>query len=154
MNKRGERLVVDMANQKKKNPNRKRTGLPAGVTYADKLAYEKRKAEAIEAAATDKMVEIRANEHTQRAMWLMVCSISDAYGFGPTRMKAFFETLQTNAEELEKMVNDVDEEYAWEKLRQKAEKVSGEKIQYLEEQMIWQWRWKQDVIVVVTEEQR
>lgn len=101
-------------NRKKKKPHRPHSGLPAGVTYADKLAYEKRKAEAIEKAAADGMVELRANEHTQRAMWLMVCSIADAYGFGPTRMKTFFETLQQNSEELEQMIDSVDEEYAWE----------------------------------------
>lgn len=119
-----------MAKQKKRNPNHRHTGLPAGVTYAEKLAYEKRKAEAIDRAAADSMVELRANAHTQRCMWLMVCTIADAYGFGPVRMKPFFETLQKNADELERMVEEVDEDYAFEKLRQRAEEVSGEKIEY------------------------
>ena len=119
-----------MPNQKKKKPHRQHRGLPQGVTYAEKLAYEKRKAEAIDKAAENKMVELRANEHTQRAMWLMVCSIADAFGFGPTRMKAFFETLQANSDELEQMIAEVDEDYAWEKLRQKAEQVSGFPIEY------------------------
>lgn len=120
-----------MPKQTKKNPNHKRrVGLPQGATYADKLAYEQRKAKAIDKAAADKMVELRANEHTQRAMWLMVTTIADAFGFGPKRMTVFFEQLQKNSEELEKMIDEVDEDYAWEKLRQKAEQVSGIPIEY------------------------
>lgn len=119
-----------------KTKRKKRAGLPPGVTYADKLAYEKAKREAIDRAAADGMVELRANAHVQRAMWLMVCTIADAYGFGPERMKPFFEHLQQNSEELEKMVEEVDEEYAWEKLRLKAEKVTGIEIAYfIDEQL-------------------
>lgn len=106
------------------------------MTYAQKLAYEKAKRDAIDKAAVDGMVELRANAHVQRAMWLMVCTIADAYGFGPERMKPFFETLQQNSEELEQMVEEVDEDYAWEKLRLKAEKVTGIEISYfLDEQL-------------------
>ena len=76
-----------------------------------------------------------ADAHTQRAMWLMVCSIADAYGYGPKRMQKFFEALQENTDQLERMRTEVDEEYAFEKLRQKASRVSGMEIHYLEEQM-------------------
>lgn len=55
----------------------------------------------------------------------------DAYGFGPERMQRFFEALQANTDELEKMKADVDEEYAYEKLRLKAERVTGMHIEYL-----------------------
>lgn len=68
-------------------------------------------------------------------MWLMVCSIADAYGYGPKRMQKFFEALQENTDQLERMRTEVDEEYAFEKLRQKASRVSGMEIHYLEEQM-------------------
>lgn len=106
------------------------------MTYAQKLAYEKAKRDAIDKAAVDGMVELRANAHVQRAMWLMVCTIADAYGFGPERMKPFFEHLQQNSEELEKMVEEVDEDYAWEKLRLKAERVTGIEISYfIDEQL-------------------
>ena len=45
--------------------------------------------------------------------------------------QAFFEALQANTDELEKMKADVDEEYAYEKLRLKAERVTGMHIEYL-----------------------
>ena len=70
---------------------------------------------------------------TRRALWLAVCSIADAYGFWPELMKRFFEAFQANADELERMRNEVDEEYAYEKLRLKAERVTGTSIAYLYE---------------------
>lgn len=109
---------------------RKNTGKPRGVTYADILAEKQARMRAIDKAAEDGMVELRANAHTQRAMWLMVCSVADAYGFGPERMKLFLETLQRNAEELQRMIDEVDEDYAYEKMRRKAEQVTGEKLEY------------------------
>ena len=109
---------------------RKKPGKPHGATYADILAEKKARMRAIDKAAEDGMVELRSNAHTQRAMWLMVCSVADAYGFGPERMKLFLETLQSNAEELQRMIDEVDEDYAYEKMRRKAEQVTGEKLEY------------------------
>lgn len=109
---------------------RKKPGKPHGATYADILAEKRARMRAIDKAAADGMVEMRANAHTQRAMWLMVCSVADAYGFGPERMKPFLETLQSNAEELQRMIDEVDEDYAYEKMRRKAEQVTGEKLEY------------------------
>ena len=100
------------------------------MTYADILAEKQARMRAIDKDAADGMVELRANAHTQRAMWLMVCSVADAYGFGPERMKLFLETLQSNAEELQRMIDEVDEDYAYEKMRRKAEQVTGEKLEY------------------------
>lgn len=109
---------------------RKKHGKPHGVTYADILAEKQARMRAIDKAAEDGMVELRANAHTKRAMWLMVCSVADAYGFGPERMKPFLETLKSNAEELQRMIEEVDEDYAYEKMRRKAEQVTGEKLEY------------------------
>lgn len=89
----------------------------------------------IEEAARDATVQAEADAHTQRAMWLMVCSISDAYGYGPKGMQKFFAALQENTDELERMRTEVDEEYAFEKLRQKASKVTGMEVHYLEDQL-------------------
>lgn len=109
---------------------RRKPGKPPGVTYADVLAEKQARMRAIDKAAEDGMVELKANAHTQRAMWLMVCSVADAYGFGPERMKLFLETLRSNAEELQRMIDEVDEDYAYEKMRRKAEQVTGEKLEY------------------------
>lgn len=67
----------------------------------------------------------------------MVVSIADAFGIGPERMKRdFFPALEHNKDELVKMQEEVDVEYAYEKLRQRAEQVSGTKIAYLYEHEI------------------
>ena len=111
-----------------------RSGKPAGMNYAQVLARQAAIRAGIERAARDATVQAEADAHTQRAMWLMVCSIADAYGFGPKQLQKFFTALQDNTDELERMRTDVDEEYAFEKLRQKAQAVTGMEVHYLYEQ--------------------
>ncbi|MCD7929055.1 MAG: hypothetical protein LUF86_02725 [Clostridiales bacterium] len=84
-------------------------------------------------AANDVQLQYQADTATQRAMWLMVCSIADAYGFGPKRLQPFFAALQANADELKAMAEENGEDYAYEKMRLKAEHVTGTKIKYLYE---------------------
>ena len=106
-----------------------------GMNYAQVLARQAAIRAGLEKAARDATVQAEADAHTQRAMWLMVCSISDAYGYGPKGMQKFFAALQENTDELERMRTEVDEEYAFEKLRQKASKVTGMEVHYLEDQL-------------------
>lgn len=100
-----------MAKTKKKH-----SGKPRGMNYADMLARKRMIREAVQEAADDATVQLRADVATQKALWLAVCSVADAYGFGPERMK-----------------KEVDTDYAYEKLRLKAERVTGMKIEYLYE---------------------
>ena len=109
---------------------RKKTRCMAnGVPLAAKLARDRM----IREAMHDATVQVQSEICTQRALWLAVASIADAYGFGPERMKKFFVALQDNTEEYERMKQAVDEDYANEKLRLKAEKVTGMEIRYLYE---------------------
>ena len=87
----------------------------------------------------DATVQVQADTATQRAMWLMVVSIADAYGFGPKRMQKFFQALEANTEQLRKWTQENGEEYAYEKMRQAAEKATGTEIKYLYEK---DWREK------------
>lgn len=87
----------------------------------------------------DTTVQVQADTATQRAMWLMVVSIADAYGFGPKRMQKFFQALEANTEQLRKWTQENGEEYAYEKMRQAAEKATGTEIKYLYEK---DWREK------------
>ena len=109
----------------------KHTGKPQGVTYAQVLAQRAALRRSIDQAARDETVRVLADVHTQRAMWLMVCSIADAYGFGPRRMEPFFRALQANADELEAMIRENDTDYAYEKLRRRAQAVTGMNVKYL-----------------------
>lgn len=112
---------------------KKHTRLPKGVNYAQVLAEEKRKKDAIKQAEKEAEIQINSEIYTQRMTWIMVASIADAYGFGAKRLAQFFEKLRENAEEFERMEKENDYEYALEKLRQKVEKVTGEKMEYLYE---------------------
>lgn len=118
-----------------KNRKLGRGGKPHGVNYAQVLARQAAIRAGLKKAARDATIQAEADAHTQRAMWLMVCSIADAYGYGPKGMQKFFAALQENTDELERMRTEVDEEYAFEKLRQKAAKVTGMEVHYMEDQL-------------------
>ena len=120
--------------QKKRAKGKPHRQLPPGMTYADVMAMKKAQVEAYREAAKDETVQYRADVHVQKIMWLMVVSVADAYGFGPKRMEPFFKTLQENSDEFSAMVKEDGEDYALEKLRKKAEAVTGAKIEYVYEQ--------------------
>lgn len=120
-----------MAKSKRKG---KHQGKPRGATYADVLARKRAVQAGLEKFASDTALQIEADTRTQRAMWLMACSIADAFKAGPERMKRdFFPALQANTDQLNKMREEVDEEYAYDKLKQRAEQVTGIDIQYMYE---------------------
>lgn len=109
---------------------KKHKAIPHGANYAQVLAAEKRKKE------QEREIEsqMRTQIFVQRALWLSSVSVADAYGFGPKRMEAYFKALQENSDEFERMVEEYDYEYALEKLRQKAERISGTELDYLFEE--------------------
>lgn len=123
-----------MASNKKKTHRHR--PLPPGMSYADKLARDRMVKEAVEKAARDDTVRLQADIRTQRMMWLQIVSMADAFGLGPKRILDYFDTLQQNTEEFTGMVENHGMEYALEKLRQRAEKVSGIPIEYLYEKEI------------------
>lgn len=112
----------------------KHKGLPQGMTYADKLARERMLKEAIEKAAHDDMVSIQADIRSQRTLWMAVCAMGKAFGLGPKRTQQFFDAFVEVSDWLAELSEKNDAEYALDKLRQQAEKISGTKIGYLYEQ--------------------
>ena len=95
----------------------KRLGKPRGMNYADMLARRK----AINTAKLDTAALMLTEQAMQRALWLTVCSLSEAY--------------QRNSDELQEMRESVDDDYAFEKLRLRAEQVSGREIKYLHDDL-------------------
>ena len=81
-----------------------KNGKPRGASFADVLAHKRQMRAAVEKAAADKMVEVR-----------------------------FFRALDENTREYQRMAEENDEDYANEKLRLKAERVTGTQIRYLYE---------------------
>ena len=109
---------------------KKRKGLPQGVNYAQVLAEEKRKKDLQARVEHETELQIHAEIFVQRALWLSIVSIADAYGYGPKRLEPYFEKLKENGDEFDQMCEEYDYDYALEKLRQKAEKVTGAKLEY------------------------
>lgn len=109
---------------------KKHKPLPHGVNYAQVLAEEKRKKDLQARVEHETELQIHAEIFVQRALWLSIVSIADAYGYGPKRLEPYFEKLKENGDEFDQMCEDYDYDYALEKLRQKAEKVTGAKLEY------------------------
>ena len=103
------------------------------VPLAVKLRQQQLIRQEIHEQVHDAVLHVEADTAIQRALWLAVVSVADAYGFGPKRLEKFFAEFQENTDDLMRMTREVDEDYAYEKLRRKAEEVTGIKIQYLYE---------------------
>ena len=108
---------------------KKRRGKPAGMNYADVLARKRM----IRQATFDALALRQVNQAMQKALWLTVVSLHDAYGFGKERLDRLFEAFQANSDQLETLRAEVDDDYAYEKLRLMAEEVSGRPICYIED---------------------
>ena len=115
----------------------KHQGKPKGMNYAQQLARQRSIQEAVQNAANDTTVSVMADVKAQRILWMAVCAMGKAFGLGPVRAQQFFQALDEVADWLDEMARENDAEYAREKLREQAEKVSGISIGYLyEERMI------------------
>ena len=112
-------------------------GKPKGMNYAQQLARQRSIQEAVQNAANDTTVSVMADVKAQRILWMAVCAMGKAFGLGPVRAQRFFAALDEVADWLDEMARENDAEYAREKLREQAEKVSGIEIGYLyEERMV------------------
>lgn len=97
-----------------------------GQTYADKLARERRKQETKERLAADVLVKVRSDMRTQIAQWLMVVTMNDVFGIGPLRFsRDYAPGLDERIEWFNNMVKEGDLDYAKEKLRLEAQRVTG-----------------------------
>lgn len=109
---------------------KKRKPIPHGANYAQVLAAEKKKKDLQAQIERETELKIHTEIFVQRALWMSIVSVADAYGFGPKRLEPYFEEMKKNSEEFEQMCEEYDYDYALEKLRKKAEKVTGSKIDY------------------------
>ena len=108
-------------------------GKPRGCTYADVLARDRMIREAVKETAHDARVQVESDIRCQRQLWMCAVALNEGFKFGPERTRKFFSALQELADEYEKLGTENGYEYVDEKLRQRAEQVSGMKIEYLYE---------------------
>lgn len=121
-----------MSNRKQ----RRHSGKPHGMSYADQLAYKKQLREAATMAANDTMVEVKTQVNVQRALWLSCVAMNDAFQIGPARFQRYGQCLQDRADWFEALKNGGDEDYANDKLRLEAERCSGIKIESLYDEAV------------------
>lgn len=106
----------------------------AGQTYADVMAKRAIGKEVLRMTMEDKAVALAADILCQRQLWAAVIALNERFQFGPKRTKDFLNTIEQVANEFEAMKEQNGDAYAEEKLRQRAEQVSGIKIRYQHEQ--------------------
>lgn len=118
-----------------------------GQTFADVLAKREIGRQTLRMAMEDKAVELASDIICQRQLWAVVVTLNERYGFGPKRTRDFFETMDGILQDFETMKKEHGDTYAEEKLRQRAEQVSGVKIQYQHEAARQVWAdWKEEEI--------
>lgn len=110
-----------------------------GQTYADVMAKRAIGRETLRMAMEDKAVALAADILCQRQLWAAVIALNEKFQFGPKRTRDFLNTIEKVAEDFETMKEQNGDAYAEEKLRQRAEQVSGIKIQYQHEQEREAW---------------
>lgn len=124
-----------MANSKKKKKHQHKP-LPQGMTYAEKLAQERMVKEAVEKAAKDHTVKLQSDIRVQQAQWLQIVGFARGLHLGPTRVGYGLDGIAAASEWFIEMCEKHGKQYALEKLRQEAEKVTGIPIEYLYERDI------------------
>lgn len=81
-------------------------------------------------AANNLAVQIKADIHTQKMSWLIMLALNDEFQFGQSRYARLAQALHKRSEWYENLVKGADEEYATEKLRQDAERVTREELEF------------------------
>ena len=120
---------------KKHNPQKRK-----GETYADVLARKRIGEETLRMAMEDQAVKLASDIICQRQLWAVIVTLNERYQFGPKRTRDFFEAMERVLDDFEQMKKDNGDAYAEEKLRQRAEQVSGIKIQYQHEAVLEKMR--------------
>ena len=108
-------------------------GRRPGESYNDKLARERFIKESARKAVDDTAVQVQVDMRTQTNIWLMCVAMNRAFHIGPKRFQRFLEAYQEVDDWFASMVKEGDHEYAIEKLRQEASRISGQEIRYIYE---------------------
>lgn len=113
------------------NRSQRRHSKPGGMSLVDRIAREKILREAAQRAACDVTVQIKSDIHTQKMSWLIMLALNDEFQFGQSRYARLAQALHKRSVWFDEMVKGADEEYATEKLRQDAERVTREELEFV-----------------------
>lgn len=126
-----------MAGNRAQRRAAKHKGKRQGETYMDVLTQKQMIKKAVEDSVHDQSVALESDIKTQRLLWMCVVALNRAFGFAGVRSQRFMLTIDEVREELEKMAKKNGWEYAIEKLREAAAKITGMEVKQVhEEEMI------------------
>lgn len=113
--------IAEMSNRaQRRQRNKKRNPHKADIGIKTQLVREH-------------AIDIAVNRHLQIFMWIVVVALNDELGLGQNRTRRVLSRIEDVRSEWDKMRKDVDLDYANEKLRKRAEEISGIEIGYVED---------------------
>lgn len=104
------------------------------MSYADVLRRKQLVKAAVEKTASDITIQLESDRAQQRVMWMAVVALNSVFGFGEKRAIDFLIGLQSVAEEMTAITEKHGAQYAVDKLRQQASKITGIDIKYIHEE--------------------
>lgn len=110
--------------------NRQQRRHSGGMSYADKLAREKRLREAAQLAANDTAAQIKADIHAQKMAWLIMRALNKGFSFGKKSFEKLAVLINESTEWYNGLVAGADEDYANEKLRQDVERFTRQEVDF------------------------
>lgn len=123
-----------MAMNRQQRRAAKHKGKRQGETYMDVLTQKKMIKEAVEQSVHDQSVALESDIKTQRLLWMSIVALNRAYGYAGVRSQRYMMTMDEVREELEQMAKENGWDYAIEKLRQAAEKITGMEVKQVHEE--------------------
>lgn len=120
-------------NRQQRRQQQKAARKAKGESYADVIAKRKIGEATLKMAMEDKAVELAADIKTQRMLWAVIVALNEKYEWGPKRTRDLLEAMDLVLADFATMKEEHGDDYAEEKLRERAAKVSGIDVKYMHE---------------------
>lgn len=104
-----------------------------GQSFAQAVGARQMIKEAVEWKVHDEAVDLECDIVIQRFMWECVVVLAEEFGFGRERSIRFLQGIEKLIHEVDAMADENGTQYAIEKVRQRAEQITGIKLSYIHE---------------------
>lgn len=104
-----------------------------GWNYMDVMTQKQIGKETLRMAMEDEAVRLAADIICQRLLWAVVVALNEQFQFGAKRTRDLLEAMDLVLADFETLKARHGDQYAEEKLRERASKVSGINVRYMHE---------------------
>lgn len=111
-----------------------------GQSFAEVVGARQMIKKAIDEDVYHESVKLESDIMLQRFMWECVVALNQEFGFGKERAVNFLKAIENVVHDVEEMAQLHDRQYAFEKLRQRAQQITGIELSYVHEQEMKQAR--------------